>query len=400
MAQLRQSRKRFFYETGMPADRSFWHHAMEQAGLLDCLSESSVRYHRRWTHERSNCPELASTIEDLIDSLPVEWLSRARNIFVGRVMDGEANATAWSHRQAGMVSIGVQFTFAVEGYVTAFDEYVSAARNLINVLGGDALENVGDNGLESHEDAAVRALEERFDRPWEHLSESYYAWADRHLVASWNVDLLKIAKPRQNIINEAVNACEQFVVAHELGHHLLGHTNLSLPRNVKARKALDQVLENPDLFDRLRYMNPDQVQEAHADILAFLIVAHVIDRAPAFAQMYRAIMGSVIALTAMTHLSGAWIETDSGATHPSFLDRIAIIEILTRIYSAGRPRGHAGDHPLDLLAQLQTFVAIAARDWFARNMPDKYRPARFLDAVAKFLDLRWETLSDIGERDS
>lgn len=400
MAQLRHSRKRFFHENGMPNDRSFWHYAMEQAGFLDYLPKSFSQRHRHWTHERSNCPELASTVEEMIESLPAEWLSRARNIFFGRVMDGEANATAWSHKQAGMVSIGVQFTFAVEGYVTAFDEYVSASRNLINVLGDPTLTNVDDKALESHIDAAVRALEKRFDRPWEHLAESYSAWTDRRLVASWNVNLLKIAEPRRNVIDEAVNTCEQFVVAHELGHHLLGHTNSSLPRNVKARKVLDQVLKNPDLFNHLRRMNLDQVQEAHADILAFLIVAHAIDRVPTFAHMYRAVMGSVIALTALTHLSGAWTEDDPRATHPNFIDRIAMIEILTRIYSAGQPRGHVGDHPLDLLAQLQTFVSIAAQDWYAKKMPHEYRQARLLDAVAKFLKLRWETLSDIGEQDS
>lgn len=379
MAQLRHSRNRFFHRNPMPRDRSFWHYLWEEQAVLDRLSADAVRLHRSWEPLRSNCPMLTSTLDDIISSVPDQWISRAKNIFVGRVLGGENNATAWSHKQAGIVEIDLQFTYAVDGYVTAFDEFVSAVHGVVN----DAIREPPEQA-----EVSIRKLNDRFSEPWNHIGNSHRDWTNPEIVAPWNTKLLKVGAARRDQLDVAVDVCEEFVMAHELGHHLLGHTNSSLPRNLKADKLVQRALADPALLDIVRRLNPSQRSEAHADILAFLIVGRTIDRTPSFPDLYRATFGSILAFTALAHLNGTWIDPDVAATHPSFRDRFMIVRCLSTQLSSGRVRGESGDHPLDLLAQLATFTSVAFNDWLARRSPEKFSPANLLDAVDRYLDER------------
>lgn len=348
-----------------------------QLGMRDQISQSSVDFGKAWIPDRSNCPELNAVVEDLIRSVPVEWRARASNIFVGRVVGGEVNATAWSHQHAGIVEIDLQFTYAVEGYVAAFDEYMSAVRGAVGGVIDGSLKDGG---------RALSLLRKRFDQPWHSLANSQDGWMDPTVVKSWNVDLLKSVRARRHVLDEAVYSCEAFVVAHELAHHLLGHTNSSLPRNIKADKAVRDALGNQILFDIVSPLNSCQKQEAHADILAYVILARAVDRTPSFAELYRAHLGSILSLTAFAHLTGNWVELDGQASHPGYVDRFRMVDALTEIFSAGRGRGEIGDHPLGLAAQLHGFVSTAVADWFSRRFPGERHPHDLLGVVSWLLD--------------
>ncbi|MEU4523117.1 hypothetical protein AB0F52_30960 [Amycolatopsis sp. NPDC024027] len=376
MANLADSRNKFYAKHKLPKQGSFWYEVIRRLDQLDNASATSLEFHRTWRPDRSNCPELTSHVEHLIDSLPAEWRAAAKSIFVGRIINAEANAQAWTERQAGIIEINLQYTYILNSYVVAFDEFTRVVRTLI----GDIVNEQGDNPQ------WVERLHHQLYEPWDYLDSSRQEWIDSKIIGGTNRKLTsKITAKRRATLEVAEESCEMFIVGHELAHHLLGHTTSS-SKNRKAKRAVDEAIQGADIWNELIKLTLPQKREIHADILSFLMIADSIERAASFSNIYRATLGSTLSLLALTHVNEAWLEDDSASTHPGFDVRFKIISELVKWLSADRKREPLGDHPLGLLAQLTGFCAIALREWLSRRYPDEFTKPHLLNWISWLLD--------------
>jgi len=373
MPNLKNSRGKFFEVHKMPRDRTFWHYFLEQVGRLDEIPPEQLQKVSQWKPERSNCPELTATLEDLIENIPPEWKEIASNIFVGRVFDGEVNASAWTNMKAGIIEINLQYTFILSAYVAAFDQYVESLRLILKGIGLDSAEQL------------VSDLDNRLTSTWSQLDDSRSEWMDARLLAGGNPALLHLAPPdRVQPREDVVVACEEFIIAHELAHHLLGHTT-SRKDGGKAKVTVDEVVDAADLHRHMETLNGSQVKELRADILAFMIMANVVDYPAPFGRLYRAILGSTISLLALAHVTDTWVATGNDESHPGIIRRYNVIEALTEWLSVNKPRGEVGDHPLGLISQLGGLYSIAINRWLCQSYPDRVGRIGVLDTADALL---------------
>lgn len=208
---------------------------------------------------------------------------------------------------------------------------------------------------------------------------------DRCLVATGNPVRRRFSSGRESLQEDMVDAAESFVIAHELAHHLLGHT-VSRREKRRAKLVVDEMIERLGLLPSLVAMNNSQREELQADILAYLIAARAIKGQPSYPDLYRAVAGSSLALITLAHVAGEWVEPDPASTHPDFISRFAIVASLTEAFSAGSAPGKQGDHPLAFLAQLNTFAAVALSTWLSRRFPGE-RPATIEQSMNHLLGL-------------
>ncbi|MGW5557921.1 hypothetical protein ACWER9_11925 [Micromonospora sp. NPDC003944] len=375
MATLKNSRGKFFHVHKMPPDLNFWIYFFEKAGTTAALDPNLVRRAKLWRPERSNCPRLSFLLEDLIDAVPGEWRALAANLFAGRVLQGDVNAAAWTERKAGILEINIQYSFTLSAYAAAYDEFFHHLKNFYF----DILKDT------SKAEELSASINRSFAIPWGELDSARKAWLDRRLVTTGNPVQLRLSAGRESLQEDMVDAAESFVIAHELAHHLLGHT-VSRRDKRRAKLIVDQTVERLGLFDSIAAFNNSQREELHADLLAFLIVARAIERQPNFSDLYRAVAGSSLALITLAHVADEWVESDSAGTHPGFVTRFALIRSLTDAFSADAPPGEIGDHPMGFLAQLSTFAGVALSTWLSRRFPDE-KPATIEQAMTHLIHL-------------
>ncbi|MBQ1020659.1 hypothetical protein KBX71_22665 [Micromonospora sp. D93] len=381
MANLKNSRGKFFHEHRMPPDLNFWVYFYRRAGRS--LPEKLLTAALEFKPERSNCPQLSLTIRNLIEAVPGEWRALANNLFVGRVLKGDLNAKAWTERQAGVIEINIQYSFTLTAYATAYDEFFHNLKSFY-----------GDVTARRPLDEMVDELNKRFSKPWDELDAARVDWADYRLVQTGNPIAALRLKGRETLHEDAVDAAESFVIAHELAHHLLGHTVARRDKR-KAKLAVDEAIECLGIFDSLAHLNQSQREEVQADILGYLIVADAIEGKPSFPDLYRAVAGSTLALVTLAHVTGSWVEFDTAATHPGFTTRFDVVHRLTELLSVEQPAGGIGDHPLGFLAQLSTFAGVALNTWTSRAFPEREKPVGILEATDHLLRLMDDVYSRI-----
>lgn len=346
---LRKSRNRFFARQRMPRDQNFWlayliRHAPEAGIPLE-----DIEVLRAWTPVRSNCPELEGILEELLEDMPVEWRPVAQDIFVGRTMAGDVQATADTSHDARIVTLTLQFTTVLHAYTVAFDEQQIAMRAVLTEIRarGDAAR-----------DDIERIDSERFARYWTLIETSRSDWLDPRLIAGLAVDLRVLPDHERSPARErVVLAAERWIVCHELAHHLLGHT--------VGRQRLRPVQALVDAYrpDALAVgLNPSQRRELDADVLAFLLAARACKGSSSDVRdLYAAEIGAAMALVAVAHVQDAWVTVGAaGETHPGFDVRWGAVQALTEVLSYGVARGPAADHPRDLMLDLSVFAAAAA----------------------------------------
>lgn len=390
MATLKNSRGKFFETHRMPRDRSFWYYLMDHIGKLQEMPDEWIATSRSWVPVRSNCPLLSQTLASLVEAVPAEWRALADNLFAGRVLAGDLNASAWTKMKAGIIEINLQYTFALNGYIATFDEYFQSFSLLLQELVSEHDPPEGDV------DDIVAKLNSRLLNPWGQLTSLRPHWMDPTcIVAAGNI-ASATSSDRERLITRAESACESFVVAHELSHHLLGHT-VSRRDKRSARRVVSEALQGAELWDSLMGLSNSQREEIEADTLAFLITANAINRKPDFSDIYTATYGSIIALVALAHVNESWVELDEAATHPGFVDRYEVIYKLVHWFSTGRQKGKSGDHPLGLLAQLSGFCAIAMHGWRQRLDPRESGEFNILSIIKYLLDQTNKIHSSVPE---
>ena len=388
MPILRKSRGKFFNKYRMPPDRNFWLYYFELLGKLDEIPDEHKRLLADWRPERSNCPEITVMMNDFINRIPTAWRDIAREIFVGRVPAGEIQATAWTEKHAGLIEMNIQFTWVLSAYVDTYDEFYFAMRDLVD--------EVSRNGSDPAVEALAMTLQSRLLDPWDRLDEKKLAWRDPRLIESGTLALVQTSRPgREEARMNLVNACEAYILAHELAHHLLGHLVKDRGK-ARAREVVSEYLRDEELWRTYSALNKSQKEEFEADILAFLLVANGAGRSAEQGYMYRAVLSSAMTQIALAHVNERWVYDEPDATHPHFFQRFSVIQRLTEILSIEMSRGSLGDHPMSALGQVETFSAVALHHWRVQ-VDSEVSSAGIYDVVDLFFKRFRATSKRIGE---
>ncbi|MFG2724058.1 hypothetical protein [Streptomyces canus] len=315
-------------------------------------------------------------MDQLIDTLPEAWRTRARKIFAGRNFDGVANAEAWRDGEVGVIEINYGITSAAMIYSVLYCKYYEMVRTLgvdVDFTDDDdetllmILEEVGDSGF-----APILIA----DRERE-------SWLSNRSVFAGHELLRELPSSRaEEDYHSMVRAIEEFILAHELAHHLLGHTADAYPRSKQNEIYFDDIIRKYGIKFPEEDLNDDQVQEVKADILAILMMSGgLLDELTA-ARVYRAMAGAIIGLTALAHIYDTWVVADnSGETHPDFLTRFSCAADVITCLSRRITIGEEGGHPLGFLNQLSGFVSVILNNWLAKHLQDR-RPVNVLSLTS------------------
>lgn len=361
MWKLHKSRGTFLNKYNFKDDRSFWWYAAEllaeQAGPNDAdelrrMQNDTDRSWMFWKPTNSNCPEISRTVDKLVSSLPQEWTATGKNIFVGIAPLGEINASAWNQDVRGIVEVNLQYLWALEAYVLAFDEFRFVMRDAIgnHLYGTELLAPSPDFGS--------------FFSSWNALDRAKQIWEDDTVIFAGDHTIYRrVAKRNNSEIDNGVASCVSFIIGHELAHHFLTHTSSGGARS-RARQAKELVLPllSPD-SESVRWELPIKwVDELEADLVSVALICQKFTQSGDPEDAYRALLGSYIALICANHgqnLSSADPQSDD-STHPPLQTRLTYIGIAVRSWFADHPRGKYNDHPIDLLNQLDAFISLIA----------------------------------------
>ncbi|MEU7063274.1 hypothetical protein [Streptomyces sp. NPDC046161] len=378
MWDLDASRARFYSELGIQP-QNFWKWLFEQAGKKELLADARYESFLAWAPVQANCPELEEVVRRLTAAAPNYWKATMRNIFVARAGKGEANAEAWSFSRSGVVELNYGFTVAAMIYATLFSQFYDGIATI-----------AADVDLGMPEEDILGDILEEIDRgvfdPILVADSSIDPWRRSGAVFAAHPALLE--RPTRTTLggyHEVVTAIEEFAVAHEVSHHMLGHTEVSFRKSQDVTRRVDRWIAQLDLPDLLNDLNESQRQEIQADVAAFLLMSGELGGALDRVLLYRAIFGSILGLVALSHISEHWSVVDSGGTHPDFITRYSVISGLIVALSESIQRGDSGDHPLGLLLQLRGFASMVLQTWLSRNKDGVQRP-HFLNVFAWMAD--------------
>ncbi|MEW1867447.1 hypothetical protein AB0420_04510 [Streptomyces caelestis] len=311
-------------------------------------------------------------MDRLIESVPETWQARARKIFAGRNFDGTANAEAWRDGEVGVIEINYGITSAAMIYSVLYCKYYEMVRTL-----GSEVDFTDDD-----EETLLMILEEVGDSGFTPIliaDREKSSWNEHRSVYAGHELLQELPASRQeDDYHNTVRAIEEFVLAHELAHHLLGHTLDHYPRATQNKTYFQKAIQKYGIELPDRNLNNEQIQEIEADALALLIMAGVLIDEVSAPRIYRALSGSIIGLTALAHISDTWVVSDNlSETHPDFLTRYDCATRVIRAISRDIPKGAEGGHPLGFLTQLSGFVSIILNNWLAKHL-DNHRPINVL----------------------
>ncbi|MCC4322395.1 hypothetical protein [Streptomyces malaysiensis] len=303
-----------------------------------------------------------------------------RNIFVARAFKEDANAQAWSFRESGVVELNYGFTSAAMIYATTYCHFYDAMATTANDVDfSDDDTEVLSMILEEIENGAFEPIlvAENLRSDWRESGRIYAA----------HPALLELPKSRNpSQYHNLVRTIEEFAIAHELSHHMLGHTESALRRRVQVSSAVQEWLDRSGSREVCNNLNPDQIQEIEADIGAFLLVSGVLSNQATHGRIYNGVAGSMLALIALGHISENWISDNAPEkTHPGFIDRYDVMCRVVRELTLPLPQGSIGDHPLGFLLHFQGFISIVVQFWQSRAKAEMKDP-HFLNIFSWMLD--------------
>ncbi|MEU6454077.1 hypothetical protein [Streptomyces sp. NPDC047065] len=357
---------------------NYWVALFTAEGKADLISGKEFQEFREWKPTRANCPELEGMLDNLISVAPATWKATLRNIFAARVINGEANATAWSSRQSGVVEINQGFTNAAIVYATLFSEFFDAMRTIVTDV---------DLGMKDAQilDWVLEEIDRGVVDPVLLVDEAASAWRKQKAVIVAHGVLTEVPKRRMESYKVSIAAAEEFVLAHEISHHLLGHTDEQFKHSVAVAQEVDAWMDRANVRELWSALNSSQRSELEADIAAFLLISGELGGNLHRGDLYKAISGSMLSLVSLSHISGNWKSEDPDATHPDFLARYTAIAALVCEISKGMPIGLHGDHPEGFLLQFRGFISLALQCWSSAHVEEVKRP-HFLNIFSWVLD--------------
>lgn len=355
---LESGRKAFLgTHRGMP-DKSFWYYLAREHGKTELLQSDELQDVFNWVPDRSNCPELDLEISKFLEDpeLPVDWSEFLELIFVGRTLEAKVNADSKQRRGQAWVGISFQYTSALSAYIAAYDRWIAAFRER----------------QATHNDDPAPIM-----YAFAGIAFSRSSWANENTFAGTHPALLAGPAGRSaKHYEQVVLAAEMFIIGHEYGHHLLGHTS-QWAKTFGLTERLRQQLKKVGLYkivflrsdsrttEPVAVKNPTpsrpqlplvlQTEELLADIVGLQLAG--ISRGKDKAVAVRlAVIGAVCALLAEGDIKHHWFlgEDDS---HPSTIERISIILQVTKhlFHKDGdKPANDDVDHVVSQMAAYAT----------------------------------------------
>ncbi|MEU9661457.1 hypothetical protein [Streptomyces chartreusis] len=317
-------------------------------------------------------------MDDLIHLSPNPWKATLRNIFAARVAKGDANATAWSFRQSGVVEINYGFTNAAMIYAALFMQYF------------DAISTIASEVDLSMEDSEVLGwilaeIDQGVSEPILLAESSRELWRREGAIFVGHPSLADVPRRRLDSYQLAAAATEEFALAHEICHHMLGHTEKTFKHAGEIEKTVISWIRRAGSYDLWSGLNASQKEEVQADVAAFLLMSGELNGTFNRGLTYKAVSGSMLALTALAHISEHWFSDDQQESHPDFLDRFSVVSGIIVGLSTGLPRGGKGDHPLGFLLQFRGFISMVLQTWISKHDNSVNLPT-FLNTFSWLLD--------------
>lgn len=382
MWKLSESRRQFFIDCGKPQE-NFWKTLFREANRLDLVNDEKYVEFLEWKPEHSNCPEIDGATRALIDLAPAEWKATMRNIFVARAFKGEANAEASSFRSAGIVEINYGFTLAAMIYTTLFSHFYDS------VLTAGKEVDFDDDDTETTM-LIIEEIERVAFEPIDVTDQAIPTWAaERHVRPTHPLQVDLPSRRKESDYFNLVNVVEQFVVAHEFCHHMLGHTDAFFRHSRSVKRTVSEWLSRIDIVELMDRLNDDQKQEVEADVGAFLLLSGNLSEKATRVRSYNAVGGSMIALVALAHVSNSWVSRSDNETHPDFLTRYEVMFRLVKEITMSLPVGEIGDHPMGFMIQLRGFISAVLQTWASKVGADVKMP-NFLNTFSWMIDLEVE----------
>jgi hypothetical protein len=311
------------------------------------------------TPENSNDFWLAACANDLAAVAPAELREQIEGIFVARTPSREVNAEAWMPAKSEHL-VGVY-----EGTTVVLLAYAAIMRRCYHLMASSR-----GRGFKTIGEASTAFLEEMKDLLSDPLVAALTAqravWAGGSTVEIEErvAELLNEFDERLPSgavsIRELLDVADHFVLAHEFGHHLLGHTYAQPwgPCQFPARSLL--VAARGTLGVSLGDgWSERQEEELDADAFGFLLLAGWFTEEPSDrTRWYAAIFGALLALPVLEDLAaGSRVSAGLGLAAPEYPPletRVGQIVHLINAY----PESLTDDdehHPAGLLQQMLLF---------------------------------------------
>ncbi|MFC8763561.1 hypothetical protein ACFUAG_23010 [Streptomyces sp. NPDC057193] len=391
MIKLEQSRKTFHEVRNLPL-QNFWKTVFQVQGRPEVLGNPRFREYFSWIPNRSNCPELEEIMGGLTESIPGEWKARGRNIFAGRSLRTQANAEAWQSGEVGVIELYYGFTSASMIYMVLYSKYFE----MISTLGSVMMDYTEDDD----EEIVMMLLEEIGNGGFEPIliaNEERKRWQAEGVFPAHQL-LRELPDSRdEESYHQGVRSIEEFALAHEYAHHLLGHTNDEYPRSRYINGRLDRELAELGIDLTAYDINSIQVDELRADALALLIMSGKLVSAPTRSSVYRTMSGAIIGLTVLAHIHDAWmVSSQPNETHPDFLTRYDVVTKLLRGMSKDIPVGPHEDHPLDFMSHLSGFVTLIIDRWLASEVAG-HKEINVLGLTSWLFERRAEVIEELED---
>jgi hypothetical protein len=331
-------------------------------------------------------------MEDLTESIPEEWRARGRRIFAGRNLRTQANAEAWQSGEVGIIELNYGLTTASMIYMVLYCKYFE----MISTLGTTMLDYIEDDD----DEVMMMLLEEIGDGGFEPIlvaNSERKAWQSHGVFPAHQLLRELPASRDEDSYHEGVRSIEQFALAHEYAHHLLGHTDDEYPRSRYINGRLDQELAKLGIDLASYEVNKNQLDELRADALALLMMSGKLIQNPTAPTICRTMSGAIIGLTVFAHIYESWVNSsDSTETHPDFLTRYdAAAKLLTGM-SKSIPIGPRNDHPLDFLSHLSGFVTLIIDRWLSSEV-EGHDPINVLGLTSWIFERRAHVLEELEE---
>lgn len=366
---LADGRKKFFGTRGMDQTHSFWWHYLGRIGSDEALKARDDPANQpalKWTPHRSNCPELELLVMQTLARLQEPIQEVLEGIFVGRTMDPDVDAEAFHKKGRAYVVLPIQYTHAAEAYLVAWDRLGAASRD----------------GRTS--DSDLMAVLRDVDAGRE-------GWAQREAIFPATSEARSGPMgPGARDYGETITAVEQWIVAHEWAHHLLGHQAKSL-KALNLEAALTRLMTEVGHFGVVQEASASQKREYFADILATMLLAGGLDAdiKPRPRDIFLTIIGGAIALITEGHVHHTW-SSSPGDSHPGTISRInLLLQFAGDIYGAARIEQADGSGSVEGLCQsLATFANVVAQSSVSARRSDRFPPPRWDLAVKIGLERR------------
>jgi hypothetical protein len=380
---LRKSRATFSERHHVPSDVNYYAWLERSLGMQVVQNRSLVAWVAR--EQPSNCPNLASHMHKLSKFTPWQVHSVVRNVFAGRVPVIQASALA--HDSIGSPPFAIAISDGMRVSIEQCTYLWESLTRIVEKSLADVQRGLSKEEFEIKWSQAIgiRGLDERTDRVAKYLLRAVRSGDPTLLMqlGARALDLPVAGVPASDLDHRSrlQYASEQFVIAHELAHIILGH--LGPTGSPKASQyAREAIRDYKTLRNWNMLTNDSQRTEADADLFGFFELSYATsweiskrsgmrpgwrDRSK-LALLVQHMEGVAVAGLVFYLLSALGLSTRHSSTHPHPDDRIALVTeaVLNRIAGiiAATAEPNEGPYGHGYYERLLFFV---------QQMPDIYR---------------------------